>query len=121
MFARRAALAVAATCSLVGGGVGGTGLGPGSGPGPLPLHNSSSLFIVPGPTSPNCSKPRWWLLLKDRTAAAVAPPYTPSAPRGPTFSPAAISAVWTFITLGPRSLIRRRSLLFRHASSLVSP
>ena len=42
--------------------------------GSSPGNSASSRAMVPGPTSPNCVKPRFSFALKSRTAAAVFAP-----------------------------------------------
>ena len=55
-----------ASVSVVGPRMGHSGSSPG--------NSSSRRVIVPGPTSPNCVKPRFSFALKSRTAAAVFAP-----------------------------------------------
>ncbi len=55
-----------ASVSVVGPRMGHSGSSPG--------NSSSSRVMVPGPTSPNCVKPRFSFALKARTAAAVFAP-----------------------------------------------
>ena len=84
-------------------------------------NSSSSRPMVPGPTSPNCSEPRFSSALNFRAAAAVFGPYVPSAPVGPRSAPRSTNACCTLITGSPPSPSPSRAWLSKQASRIGTP